>query len=102
MNFLEGDELALLDGEPAVVGTGTEDYFNGAFYFESGPAATPFAQWWDVADDGTAGRASACRWHVLGDTIDFNESADINIEIGPADPAMLDRYRSVAFFYLEP
>jgi hypothetical protein len=101
-NFLEGDERAVLDGEAAILGTGTEDYFNGAFYFESGPAASPFAQWWGVSDDGAAGKASACRFHVLGDTIDFQDSADITLEIGPADPAMLDRYRSVAFFYLEP
>ena len=102
LNFLEGDERAVIDGESAIAGTGTEDYFNSAFYFESGPMASPFAQWWDVSHDGTAGRASACRWHVLGDTIDFTESAEIAIEIGPADPAMLDRYRSVAFFYLRP
>ncbi len=101
-NFLEGDEVARLDGEAAVIGTGTEDYFNGAFYFESGPAASPFAQWWGVEGDGAAAQASACRFHVLSDAIDFEESAEITVEIGPADPAMLERYRSVAFFYLEP
>jgi len=101
-NFLEGDEVGRLDGEAAVIGTGTEDYFNGAFYFESGAVASPFAQWWGVEGDDMAAQASACRFHVLGDAIDFAQSAEITVEVGPADPAMLERYRSVAFFYLEP
>jgi hypothetical protein len=104
MNFLEGDELGLVDGERAMAGTGTEDYFNGAFYFEDGANATPFAQVWDIfpGDPKTRGQArtSACRWHVLGDAVDFASSLDLEMEIGPGDPDVLDRYRSVAFLYL--
>lgn len=103
MHFLEGDERAVIDGHQATAGTGTEDYFNGAFYFDDGPGATPFAQAWAIAagtpEAPTLGRASACRWHVLGDAIDFAASLELTMEIGPGVPSVVDRYRSVAFLY---
>ena len=103
MHFLEGDELGIVDGERALVGTGTEDYFNGAFYFQDGPTATPFAQTWGVvprvAGAPNKARVNACRWHVLGDAVDFRESLQLDMEIGPGRPDVLDRYRSVAFLY---
>ncbi len=105
LHFLEGDETALVDGETALSGTGTEDYFNGAFYFDDGPGATPFAQVWNLVrrlDAAPAqGQTSACRWHVLGDAIDFRRALELNLEIGPGVPAVLDRYTSVSFLYLE-
>ena len=102
MNFLEGDERGLVDGTRAMAGTGTEDYFNGAFYFEDGPWAGPFAQVWAIEPGARDGKAhvSACRWHVLGDAVDFGSSLELEMEIGPADASVLDRYRSVAFLYL--
>ncbi|MDI3291495.1 DUF2961 domain-containing protein [Polyangium sp. 15x6] len=99
LNFLEGDERAVLDGVTSIVGTGTEDYLNGAFYFESGPHASPFAQWWGTVVTPPSARASACRFHVLTDRIDFQTSAEIALEIGPGIPETLDRYRSVTFLY---
>jgi hypothetical protein len=105
-NFLEGDELGHVDGTRAIAGTGTEDYFNGAFYFEDGPGATPFAQVWNIQREvpGRPGqaRANACRWHVLGDVVDFTESLELDMEVGPGDPSVLDRFESVAFLYLAP
>lgn len=105
MHFLEGDETATIDGELALSGTGTEDYFNGAFYFDDGPSATPFAQVWNIVPRlvGAPAQAqtTACRWHVLGDAIDFRRSLELDLEIGPGVPAVLDRYTSVSFLYLE-
>ncbi|MBW2455055.1 MAG: DUF2961 domain-containing protein [Deltaproteobacteria bacterium] len=105
-NFLEGDEVGIVDGTLALPGTGTEDYFNGAFYFEDGPGATPFAQVWNILRKvpGAPGQAhvSTCRWHVLGDAIDFADSLDLSMEIGPGLPSLLDRFDSVAFLYLAP
>lgn len=96
-HFLEGDELGFIDGERVLAGTGTEDYFDGAFYFEDGPIGTPFSQVWDIA--ARDGRVSTCRWHVLGDEIDFRRSIDLSLEIGPGVPEVLDAYRSVSFLY---
>jgi hypothetical protein len=102
MHFLEGDERGIVDGARPLGGTGTEDYFNGAFYFEDAPWASPFAQVWalEPGERGAQAHVSACRWHVLGDAVDFSSSLDLDLEIGPGDPSVLDRYRSVAFLYL--
>lgn len=103
MNFLEGDEVGRIDGVRAIAGTGSEDYFNGAFYFEEGASATAFAQVWGIVRDephlpGT-GRVTACRWHVLGDAVDFRRSLQLELEIGPGDPSVVRQYRSVAYLY---
>ena len=44
LDFLEGDEQMYIDGEsfPSIHGTGTEDYFNGGWYFINGPFAAPY------------------------------------------------------------
>jgi len=103
LNFLEGDERVTIDGAPAIIGTGTEDYLESAFYFRDGAFGTPFAQAWDVADDRSAaparGRVSACRWHVGTDVVDFARDLTMDLEIGPAAPELRDRYRTVAFVY---
>jgi DUF2961 family protein len=94
-----------VDGEPAVPGTGTEAYLNSSFYFNGGEFGAPFTQAWGIARDRPDrfglqhGKVSACRWQVLGDTIDFRSSVEFRYEIGPGDPSLLDRYRSIAFFY---
>jgi hypothetical protein len=98
LNFLEGDERGVIDGELAIAGTGTEDYFNSAFYFADGAYATPFAQAQKKIFE-TRGEVVGCRWHILSDAIDYESSIDFSIEIGPRDSTMLDRYRSVAFLY---
>jgi len=99
LNFLEGDELGTLDGELTIRGTGTEDYFNGAFYFEAGAHSSPFAQWWGTRVNGLVAQTNACRFHVLGDTIDFAQSAKLELEIGPGIPETLERYRTITFLY---
>jgi len=98
-NFLEGDELGILDGVPAVRGTGTEDYFDSAFYYEAGPRATAFSQWWGAEVLAPNAAVSCCRFHILGDGIDFAKSADLSLEIGPGIPETLNRFRSVTFVY---
>jgi hypothetical protein len=99
LNFLEGDFRGVIDGALDLRDTGTEDYLNGSFYFESGPFGFPFGQAWDISAEGPSGRVSACRWHVLTDAIDYDTSFELDLEIGPADPSLLDRYRSIGFGY---
>jgi hypothetical protein len=97
-NFLEGDETGVIDGRRALAGTGTEDYLNGSFYFQAGDIATAFAQA-RASAAGNGGRVTGCRWHILGDAIDFSSDLDLDLEIGPGRPELLDRYRSVAYYY---
>jgi hypothetical protein len=95
--FLEGDERIFIDGEttPSIVGTGTEDYFGGAFYFVTGPYAAPFHG--APIKDETLHRVSAYRWHIA-DAIPFTRSIRVEIEHGPQNDHETD-YSSVAYFY---
>lgn len=94
--FLEGDVDGWVDGERALRGTGTEDYLDSAFYFADGPFA--------ALDAGVVllepGRVAGYRMHLLTDAVQFAESLRLDLEVGPADPRMLDRYETVAFAYL--
>lgn len=101
-SFLEGDEIATIDGELTIHGTGTEDYFNSSFYFQNNEEdATPFAQVWGLTHDeaNNQERVSACRWHLFSDTIDFQQEIDFKIELGPLTPDAVRHYRSTAYFY---
>ncbi len=95
--FLEGDEMIFVDGEPtpSIVGTGTEDYFGGGFYFESGPIAAPYHG--VLIKDEALARVSAYRWHVE-DAMPFARAIRVTIEHGSQNDYEGD-YSSVAFFY---
>jgi hypothetical protein len=102
MNFLEGDDIASIDGERHQ-GTGTEDYFNGAFYFPTGPfesaLAALIAQSIDPA--GSSAALTMLRWHLLSDATSFQDSFRLEFEYGPDQPQTLIEYDSVAFYYSE-
>jgi hypothetical protein len=102
MNFLEGDDVAIVDGVRHQ-GTGTEDYFNGAFYFPNGPFDSPFAaliaQSIDTATSSAA--VTMLRWHILSDARSFRDSFRLEFEYGPDKPQTLIEYHSIAFYYLE-
>lgn len=93
--FLEGDEIYTVDGEFRGQGTGTEDYFNGGWYFQDGPFAAPYHG--VVLMDPERGRVAAYRWH-LPDPVRFRDSIRVELEHGHANEAVAD-YASVAFWY---
>ncbi|HKP57990.1 MAG TPA: DUF2961 domain-containing protein [Polyangiales bacterium] len=99
LNVLEGDVRATIDRKPALDGTGSEEYADDAFYFRDTPHGNAFAQVWGVGD----GKASFCRWHVLGGELDFARSIRIGFERGGAgNPGVADLHRTVAWYYLTP
>jgi hypothetical protein len=93
--FLEGDEIYHVDGAFAGQGTGTEDYFNGGWYFEHGEFAAPFHG--VVVKDESRGRIAAYRWH-LTDPVPFRDSIRVEIEHGHANSEVAD-YATVAYWY---
>lgn len=103
LEYLEGDDELTIDGGAPQRGTGTEDYFDSAFWFAGGSHASAFSQVWDIVphrdDDAAHGSVRACRWHLYGDAIEFDRSLHLALELGPNAPETLDEYRSVAFFY---
>jgi len=99
--FLEGDEMIYIDGEdePSIYGTGTEDYFQGAWYFLNGEFAAPFHGL--TLFDKENAKVSAYRHHVP-DPFTFKKSIRVTMEHCHGNILQED-YSSVALWYqLEP
>ncbi|HEX3685752.1 MAG TPA: glycoside hydrolase family 172 protein [Bryobacteraceae bacterium] len=101
--FGEGDEMIFIDGDskPTINGTGTEDYFCGAWDF-GGPGGTPFANLYNGAPflglaERAGGRYCLYRWHA-DNPITFERSIRYTIEHGHADDRS-DHFCSVAYWY---
>ena len=103
LNCLEGDELGEVDGEPRWQGTGTEDYFNGGWYYWNGPYSYAFSSLglFERNTDQDRGVVNPTRWHILTDAIQFARSFRLRLEYGANRPASVRRYASVGLYYLE-
>jgi len=95
LEFLEGDESFYVDGEFRGQGTGTEDYFNGGWYFQTGTFEAPTHG--VVIKDQERGRVAAYRWHLM-DPVEFEHSVRIELEHGHANSEVAD-YATVAYWY---
>ncbi len=96
--YLEGNERVFVDADtaPRVLGTGTEDYFNSGWYFNTGPYSAP-AHGLTIKDT-LSGRVSAYRWHI-DDAIPFARRLRFTIEHGGTNDAPGTDYSSVAYWY---
>ena len=109
LNFLEGDEFGYLDGEavPSMQGTGTEDYFDGAWYFiePTTPITVPPLFSWplniNVDVTNNRGDVTAFRSHLLSTAIEFSTAFRLTLEYGPDDVSSIEEYASTAFYYLD-
>jgi len=100
LDHLEGDERIHIDGSrsPSLYGTGTEDYFNCAWYFDNAPALLPYhgcalQEFHSQPPNAT----QAYRFH-LTDVIPFNTQFAFGMEHGRANDTR-GLYDSVAYFY---
>lgn len=101
--FGEGDDMIFIDDEskPIINGTGTEDYFCGAWGF--GPnGAVPFSYLYTGAPyitlaERAGGRYCMYRWHA-DNPITFERSMKYSIEHGHANDRG-DCFYSVAYWY---
>lgn len=100
----EGDEMIFVDGldRPVINGTGTEDYYNGAWNFGGINGATPFSYPHNGAPyivdaERVGGRYALYRWH-LEDPVTFEKSIKVTIEHGHANDRS-DNFFSAAFWY---
>lgn len=98
LSFLEGDDMAWIDGRDNSFynGTGTEDFFNAGFYFGSiGNAPYHGCGVYDPVHS----RCQAFRT-MIADCILFNKEAFIGIEHGPINNVEAD-YAGVTYWYAE-
>ena len=98
--FGEGDDMIFIDGDtlPTINGTGTEDYYNGAWDFNSKPFAyqhngAPYI----TGDEKLGGRYCLYRWHTES-PITFEKSIRVTIEHGHANHRA-DNFYSTAYWY---
>jgi hypothetical protein len=99
--FGEGDDMFFIDGEqkPSIAGTGTEDYFLGAWDFGGQPFSYQLYGAPVVGQEVAGGRSSVYRFH-LDSPIPFHQSFKATIEHGHANHRS-DNYYSVAYWYQE-
>ncbi len=100
----EGDEMIFLDGgeSPAITGTGTEDYYNGAWNFGGINGAQPFSYMHNgaphiVDPERIGARYCLYRWH-LEDPVTFQQAIKVTIEHGHANNRS-DSFFSTAYWY---
>ncbi len=95
----EGDDMFFIDGEarPSVAGTGSEDYFLGAWDFGGHPFFYRLYGAPVVGEERAGGKSSVYRFH-LDSPITFTKSLRATIEHGHANHRS-DNYYSVAYWY---
>jgi hypothetical protein len=95
----EGDDMFFIDGSPmpSIQGTGSEDYFLGAWDFGGQPFSYQLYGAPVVGQELAGGRSSVYRFH-LASPIPFTKSFKATIEHGHAN-ARSDNYYSVAYWY---
>jgi hypothetical protein len=98
--FGEGDDMIFVDGDalPTINGTGTEDYYNGAWDFGGQPFANlhqgaPYV----VDPERIGGRYCLYRWHTES-PIAFQQSIRVTIEHGTSNNRS-DSFYSTAYWY---
>ena len=100
LDHLEGDERIYFDGSasPAIYGTGTEDYFNCAWYFQNAPALLPYHGVALQEFHSTPPNATQTYRFHLTDLLPFYSDFRFGMEHGRANNTS-GIYSSVAYFY---
>jgi hypothetical protein len=99
----EGDEMVFIDGEtlPSINGTGTEDYYNGAWDFGQTFAYPHNGAPYMVDPERIGGRYCLYRWHTES-PVTFQESIKVTIEHGHANHRSDNFFPSAFWYQTEP
>jgi hypothetical protein len=98
--FGEGDDMIFIDGDalPTINGTGTEDYYNGAWDFGGQSFSYPHNGAPYMLDpEHINGRYCLYRWHIES-PITFEKGIRVTMEHGHANHRS-DNFYSVAYWY---
>jgi hypothetical protein len=102
--FGEGDDMIFIDGDaaPTINGTGTEDYYNGAWDFGGQPFAYPHNGAPHIVNpERIGGRYCLYRWHTES-PITFDKSIRVTMEHGHANHRSDDFYSTAYWYQAEP
>jgi hypothetical protein len=98
--FMEGDERVHLDGSrsPALYGTGTEDLFSGAYYYNRGRFTLP-DHGLTAKEDVVGGGGRTAQYRLLaGDPWPFRDGIHFGLEHAAGD-GLSTAVRSLVFWY---
>src|SRR5690606_10514999 len=101
--FWEGDDVAVIDGEMRIHGTGSEDYFNGGWYavMDRWNLGMSLPIHGSLDYDLTTSRTGGYRFY-LSDKLNFEKSLRLTIEPQPeAERNVKTDYTSLGFFYAD-
>ncbi len=100
--YLEGDERIYIDDNrsPAIHGTGTEDFFNGGWYYRNGPFSLPVHGLAANVHDASFDRTAQYRL-FLADAIPFNKRLTVGIEHGQTNDVAEEAW-ALAYYYHKP
>ncbi|MGI8680036.1 MAG: DUF2961 domain-containing protein [Jatrophihabitans sp.] len=103
--YLEGDEHVSADGagSPQISGTGTEDFYEGGWYFDRGPFSDP-QNGNPVHQSGVFGcptntDCTGTYRSMIADAVPFESSLRFSIEHGPVGDNVPATYSSTAYWY---
>lgn len=102
--FGEGDDMIFIDGDtaPTINGTGTEDYYNGAWDFGGQAFAYQHHGAPHIVDpERIGGRYCLYRWHIEG-PIAFEKSLRVTMEHGHANHRSDNFYTTAYWYQTEP
>lgn len=100
--YLEGNEEFFVDGEqkPSILGTGSEDFYNGGWYWDRGTFALPL-HGLGIKQEWTTNRTTPWRLQVP-DAVPFERGLVARIEHGSRNEVLDGYYSSVTFWYGPP
>lgn len=100
--FLEGNEQIYIDGDtrPTIEGTGTEDYFNNAWYFEAGEKTHLFHGVTFKQDRNPP--TVDCYRYLISDCVPFQKSLRFDLQHGSRNGAPNVLFEGVMFWYQTP
>ncbi|MEV5025673.1 glycoside hydrolase family 172 protein [Paenibacillus sp. LPE1-1-1.1] len=99
---LEGDEKVYVDGSqsPAIHGTGTEDFYNGGWYFNKGLFTQPLAGYTAFRIENNRDSATMYRF-LTHDAIPFRDGIRVMLEHGAFND-VTEQVWLLAFYYHNP
>lgn len=100
--YLEGDERVYVDGlrHPTLYGTGTEDFFNGGFYFDQGLFAQPLHGLLEQGVTAAGEHRTVAYRFLLTDAVPYARSIEAGLEGGNRADLRI-RARTVAYHYVD-
>ena len=103
--FMEGDERVSVDGlrSPSIYGTGTEDEFDGGYYFNQGAFTLPFNGAGPLGQTSTTDGGTQSAYRVYGDDgVIWSDGLDFGQQAGGDNERLPETATATTFSYRGP